>query len=288
MKNNTTCPICAESALPDDLAKKMLALDQASGNFSILLCRRCGLRWLNPYVPPSEYLSFYDNDYYQSTLCNLSYQEEKQELTLCYTKNAKHFRSLGIKNRLLDIGCGTGEFLMRALQVGVIGEGVEPSEYAATQARNTGISVTQGTLSDLVASKKVYTAAHCSHVLEHVSDAHGFLNELRLLLEPNAPVYIEVPMQFDSLLDRISLLRRTKPVYSDFSIHHHYFFTPRALTKLLEDHGFSIQSLTTFMPCRRSLRKDSLRKWLLQSLLWLADRTFQRGDVISVWARREK
>jgi len=244
---------------------------------------------MTPYPDPRDYKTFYDKDYYETQkMIGLSYPDEKQQLSPCYANISQRFLSYGITDRLLDIGCGTGEFLVSVQEHGIKGEGVEPSSYAAKIAREKGLSVTHGLLSDVATNTKLYAAAHCSHVLEHVPDAHTFLNQMREILEPGAPLYIEVPIQFDGVLDRINRLRGQQRNFSDFSIHHHYFFTPSAISQLLHMHDFEVLSLTTFLTCRRMQRGAGLRKWAIQSLLWLADRLGQRGDVISVWARRGK
>lgn len=244
---------------------------------------------MSPYPTPDDYQTIYDHNYYESEQeGGFSYRNEKQELAPCYASITQRFRSLGITDKLLDIGCGTGDFLAVAKENGISGKGVEPSEYAAQKAIEAGFSVFQGTLSDLSPDTNSYAAAYCSHVLEHVPDAHTFMEQIKAILKPDAPIYIEVPIQFDGILDTYSRLRCRRRSYSDYSIHHHYFFTPNAMTQLLETHGFEILSLTTFLPCRRASRKPGLSKWALQSLLCAADRFGQRGDVISVWARRKK
>lgn len=282
------CPICASQASPDPRAHADLALDKAPNTYIIWRCTGCGLRWMFPHTTPDDYQTIYDHDYYESRQeGGFTYRAEKQELFPCYASIAEHFLSIGIKDRLLDIGCGTGDFLLTAKKFGISGEGIEPSAYAAQKARENGLSVQQGVLSDLPATK-IYAAACCSHVLEHVPDANSFMEKLKSILEPDAPLYIEVPIQFDGLLDHINRLRGQRRNYSDFSIHHHYFFTPDALKRLLQAHGFDVVSLATFLPCRRAQRPPRPRKWVLQTLLWVGDRLGQRGDVISAWVRRGK
>ena len=126
------------------------------------------------------------------------------------------------------------------------------------------------------------------NVLEHIEDIHGFLDRMQELLEPGSPVYVEVPHQFDSFLERINGLRGEKRQFTAYSIHHHFFFTPCSLKQLLQDHGFDIISLTTFLPARRGMRPPSLHKWILQTMLWLADKLSESGDVISIWAQRQR
>lgn len=281
------CPICQGSAFLDQRAHYELALDQAPTNYKMMRCAGCGLRWMTPYPNPEDYQTLYDNDYYEALQeGGLSYPEEKQELLPCYSRIANRFSAFGVTKGLLDVGCGTGEFLVAAKANGIQGNGVEPSAYAAEKAAEKGFHIVNGVLADLLPVSEPYSAVHCSHVLEHVPDADRFMDELKSVMALGAPLYIEVPRQFDGVLDVMHRIRGYRRGYSDYSIHHHYFFTPKAIKLLLGAHGFEILSMTTYLPCRRAMRKRSVRMFALQSALWLADRLAGRGDVISVWARR--
>ena len=217
-----------------------------------------------------------------------SYSQQKMELRACYDRIVQRFRRLGIRDGLLDIGCGTGDFLTAAVEGNIRCTGIEVSRHATEVATSRGHEVWHGSLEELQIGTEMFKAAYCSHVLEHVTDAHNFLEHLRVVLRKGAPVYFEVPLQFDCVLDRYRALTKQRSQFSVFSIHHNYFFTPRAMRELLDQHGFETISLRTHLPCRRRLRPPGIRKWLLQSTLWLADRVALSGDVIAVWARIAK
>ena len=281
------CPLCNRQSQPDPRAHAALALDNAPKEYTVWRCAPCRLRWLWPYPAPEDYQQLYGGDYYAAAVGEVPcYADTQRELAACYREHARHFKALGVTDSLLDVGCGPGDFLAVASEQGIACEGLEPSEYAAGKARERGFEVHRMLLCELASEGRLYRGAHCSHVLEHVPDAHRFMDELKSVLQPGAPLYIEVPLQFDGVLDLLKRLRGHQPIYSDYSIHHHYFFSPRALRSLLEAHGFELMSMTTFVPCRRAMRPAGPRKWLLQSGLWLADRIAGRGDLVSVWARR--
>jgi 2-polyprenyl-3-methyl-5-hydroxy-6-metoxy-1,4-benzoquinol methylase len=285
--NSRNCPVCRSLASPDRAVWEALALAHAPRTYTVMRCPCCRLRWLDPFPTEKDYQAIYNTDYYESPQGDgVSYAQEKEELSLCYTNIANRFKELGISQKLLDIGCGTGEFLTAAKATGIRCSGIEPSNHAATVATSRGHTVWHGSIEDVPAQPSSVEAAHCSHVLEHVPDAHRFLERLANLLVPGAPVYLEVPLQFDGILDRLQKLRWKRMQFTVHSIHHHFFFTPDSLTRLLREHGFEIMGLTTFVPCRRFKRPSGPRKWALQSFLWMADRLSHSGDVISVWARR--
>jgi SAM-dependent methyltransferase len=285
-KRHLICPICSATAKPDLAAWHALSLDAAPKSHMTLKCSGCGLRWLDPFPSPQEYASLYDEEYYGSVMgVESSYSEQKTELRACYERIVQRFRALGIRDGLLDIGCGTGDFLTAAVAGHIQCRGIELSRHATDVATSRGHEVWHGSLEELQLPPGMFNAAHCSHVLEHVTDAHDFLEHVRAVLKPGSPVYFEVPLQFDCILDRYRAFTDQRRQFSVFSIHHNYFFSPRAMRNILGQHGFEVISLRTHLPCRRKLRPAGIQKWLLQLSLWLADRVALSGDVIAVWAR---
>lgn len=95
--------------------------------------------------------------------------------------------------RLLDIGCGNGDFLVNAREAGWLVSGVEPDPKAAHAAQHRGIDVSVGTI-DLLASRSNYfDAITLSHVIEHVHEPKKLLQAVQRLLKPGGIVYIDTP-----------------------------------------------------------------------------------------------
>jgi 2-polyprenyl-3-methyl-5-hydroxy-6-metoxy-1,4-benzoquinol methylase len=94
------------------------------------------------------------------------------------------------KGQILDIGAGTGDFLLVAKNDGWQTIGVEPSERAKSIAINKGISFVEET-SEL--ENHSFDVISMWHVLEHVPDLDKQIKELKRLLKPTGTLIIAVP-----------------------------------------------------------------------------------------------
>ena len=91
---------------------------------------------------------------------------------------------------LLDIGAGTGDFLVEAKKAGINTLGFEPNPKARTIAINKGITSveqTQGIENNTIDVITMW------HVLEHVPDLASQINELKRLLKPSGILIVAVP-----------------------------------------------------------------------------------------------
>jgi 2-polyprenyl-3-methyl-5-hydroxy-6-metoxy-1,4-benzoquinol methylase len=95
-----------------------------------------------------------------------------------------------IKGNLLDIGAGTGDFLLTSKQNGWNTIGVEPSEKAKGIAIGKGIQFSDSTEELESNSFDVITMWH---VLEHVPKLEIQIKELKRLVKPNGTIIIAVP-----------------------------------------------------------------------------------------------
>lgn len=94
------------------------------------------------------------------------------------------------KGKLLDIGAGTGDFLVVAKNDGWDTTGIEPSAKAKTIAINKGVNFAIN-LSDLESHS--FDVITMWHVLEHVPNLDEYILELKRLLKPSGTIIIAVP-----------------------------------------------------------------------------------------------
>lgn len=86
--------------------------------------------------------------------------------------------------RLLDVGCGNGEFLWRMRELGWEVEGIEPDGRAAEGAVKAGLCVRQGSIERMELEPDSYDAITLSHVIEHLLDPRAALAKCIAALRP--------------------------------------------------------------------------------------------------------
>jgi SAM-dependent methyltransferase len=147
-------------------------------------------------------------------------------------------REQGPQARLLDIGCGQGDFLAGARSRNLAAEyaGIELSEsgVAISRAKLPGVDISRVDLFDPPPEAQRLrgwaTAAVCTDVIEHVDDDVGFLRAARRFVAPGGRLVVTVPSGPISAFDR--------------HIGHRRHYTPERLQRALEDAGFTVDRVS--------------------------------------------
>lgn len=238
--HHTACPVC-DSA---DIHPVLTARDYTVSKdiFEIAECSHCTARFTQNIPDAASIGRYYQSENYISHsntskgLVNRLYHQARK-----ITLNQK--RSLvesvtGLKNgNLLDVGAGTGFFVDTMRKAGWKVTGLEPDETARARAGEMNILLNEST--DLFklppASFDVITMWH---VLEHVHDLHGYLKQLKTLLQENGKLIIAVP-NYTSADAGIY-----KEYWAAYDVPRHlYHFSPKSMELLLNRHGFKLRSM---------------------------------------------
>ena len=137
--------------------------------------------------------------------------------------------------RLLDVGCGTGEFLVTMRKAGWEVEGIETNPEASAWVRkNWGIPVHEGDVRDLPPSRGSYDVITLWHVIEHIYDPAPVLRKLRTLLNSRGFLLVATPnvAGFDSTFYKEQWIALDVP-------RHVNHFSNRSLKDLFEREGFA-------------------------------------------------
>lgn len=95
--------------------------------------------------------------------------------------------------RLLDVGCGNGDFLKLAQSAGWEVKGIDFDPIAVAEAHRSGLDVVLGDLEKIKLDRKKYDWITCSHVLEHVHSPLELLKSLHQLLNEDGVLWLQVP-----------------------------------------------------------------------------------------------
>ncbi len=146
-----------------------------------------------PQPTPENLGKYYESeDYISHTDSKRSLFERAYQLVKTYTLKRKvHLiDSVGNKGSLLDIGAGTGDFLISAKRNGWKVHGSEPGTNASKKAASKGLSL-QSTTEGF--ADNTFDVITMWHVLEHVPDPKAQISELKRLLKPDGVAVIAVP-----------------------------------------------------------------------------------------------
>lgn len=139
------------------------------------------------------------------------------------------------RNRLLDVGCGNGEFLAKAREAGWSCVGVDFDFKAVECTHAQGIEVHIGTSEEQQFESASFDAITLSHIIEHVHDPQSLLQACARLLRPGGILWIATP-NADSLVRRYFGAN-----WLSFAPHHLILFTPHVLMNQVERLGFCAQ-----------------------------------------------
>ncbi|MCX2838878.1 class I SAM-dependent methyltransferase [Salinimicrobium sp. MT39] len=138
------------------------------------------------------------------------------------------------KVKILDVGAGTGNFLLAAKKRGWKVFGAEPNSGARALASKKGVELEEETREFSSGSFDVITMWH---VLEHVPNLEEQIEELYRLLKPDGLLVIAVP-NFKS-----DDAQKYKEHWAAYDVPRHlYHFSPSAIEKIFNSSGFLLTS----------------------------------------------
>jgi len=202
----------------------------------IVRCDDCGLLFINPQPSDEELSRIYGADYFLGSDTETGRQtvsEIKQATVQLYLSEIRRYR--GCKNgRLLEVGCGDGDFLACAEAEDWSVTGIEYSAAACekTRQRLKAGKVFCGQLPNAKLESQQFDLCVISDVIEHVRSPLDFLKEIHRVLKPGGTLFIATPST-DSWSAR---LMRQK--WMEFKAEHLTYFNRDTLQTALFKSGF--------------------------------------------------
>lgn len=317
-----SCDLC-QSSDAEFLFNAKDRLYGCEGIFAYVKCKNCGLVYMNPQISADETRKFYPDDYapHRSKVRRLYERGNSQVAKLKNAPVIRNFRNtrkqflnnvkivssvrrkLNKQSKLLDVGCGSGEFLNQiSSETGCQVYGVDISEAASKAAKESyAIDIFNGPITEAPFPANSFDVITAWWYLEHVPNPSRVLRKMSNLLKSDGVCIIGVP-NINSFNARIF---KDKWYHLDCP-RHLYIYSPDTIIKLLDKTGFVVIkiffdktskgflcSLRYYfgddnIPLKRRKRLkgySSLKKLLLPWTILLA--LLRQSDIFVVYARKK-
>ena len=229
-----------------DFAPTAFAFRLNGRPFRLLRCLRCGRLLLDPRPSGAELAASYDTLYYG---------EGESKFIAPVEAFVEHFRGVRTREadrlvssatrapaaggsspirRVLDIGCGSGQFLSRLASRGYECHGTELSEETARRAAAIpGVRLHVGAMGEHTYAPQSFDLISIWHVLEHLPDADDVVRHCRQWIRPEGFLMIAVPniSSWQAALFRGAWFHLDPP-------RHLLHFDPASLRAILRAAGF--------------------------------------------------
>jgi 2-polyprenyl-3-methyl-5-hydroxy-6-metoxy-1,4-benzoquinol methylase len=206
-------------------ASRAEAANALHGDISLVYCLDCGHVFNSAFDPARvNYNGRYENA--------LTFSPRYRQYADATARRVIRRYGL-IGKRIVEIGCGSGDFLRLLCAAGNDGEGYDPSQPTGRHRADPGgfeIIGRNFTVEDACGADFLC----CRHVLEHLPEPMHLLRGLResIAAGNGGAVFFEVPNAL-TILDRLSIW--------DIIYEHVSYFTPSSLMRTFHDAGFTVR-----------------------------------------------
>ncbi|MBI3559376.1 class I SAM-dependent methyltransferase [Candidatus Gottesmanbacteria bacterium] len=181
------------------------------------------------------------------------------------------------KGYLLDVGCGLGWVVAEAQKRGFQALGIDKNKRIISVGREKLKVSLQPVSLEKFSSQKKFNVIILKHVLEHIEKSKIFLRKIYRLLIPGGYLIVSCP-NMNSLMARIFLDRW----YGLRPMEHRWQFTPKTLSKTLEDNNFKIEKIII---TNLWYRVPGWKGLIFKIILFTAD-LLKLGDQVIVIAKK--
>lgn len=229
------CRICGKAFFPepllkyDNMPKAAQFMPDASSlasergvSLCVCQCSGCGLVQIDSEPVP----------YYREVVRASAFSSEMNEYReKQFGEFVERYRLKGKK--VIEIGCGRGEYLALMKKTGVDAHGLEYSEASVSVCIKNGMAVERGFIDDAAfkLENAPYDAFFMMNYFEHLPDPNTVLAGISNNLTKGGIGLIEVP-NFDMVI--------RKGLFSEFVCDHLFYFTMETLEIALMLNGFEI------------------------------------------------
>ena len=252
-KIHVDCPLCGA----DDPSQISL-----NDGYPICRCSRCSMVYVNPQPAQDSIMLSYDRPDILDTGPKAAWTGQspagRERLWASRLASVEKVIPTG---RLLDVGCGMGDFLRVALASGWNAAGTEVSKDVAQRVRgDLGCTVYtyRQELAQIGLEGGTFDVITAWHVIEHLPRPVCELREMARLLRPNGLLVVEVPN-----VDFYAMPSYLEPLHVQLHLQH---FSARTLQLALESAGLQVLLVEAADPRGLLAENPLVRLWSILRL----------------------
>ncbi len=230
------CPVCKEEAN----FKFIQDYQNKWGRWSLYECSKCKVQFWMPFEEVCE--KKYEEDVDYTSKLNILNRENCWLMVKDYWNMNQFITHLPFKDpkgkKLLDLGCGTGEFLVVMQNLGYEVEGVDFNKKAVNIARyHLGIDnvYQEDVINFLKDKQEEYDVITAFEIIEHIDQPKKLLELTFQALKPGGYFAVSIP-------NRERYFEKITPEIEpwDFPYQHLTRWNLEALKRFIESHSFDI------------------------------------------------
>lgn len=201
-------------------------------NIPVVICKKCGLIYLNPRWPIETYQEFYKRDYRKIIEEKPINLKEYEYLQRIHGSKIFSFCSNYIQNgsRVLDIGCSCGGtlFIFQKFKNCIV-KGVEPNlEHADYVRNNLKIDIDTNYFEKTDFPNDFFDLVILTQTINHLYNPTDCLEKIRQILKPDGKLFLEVN----------NYPEMVKRGWNPTQVDHIFYFTPETLECMVRKVGF--------------------------------------------------
>jgi len=200
-------------------------------------------------IPTEEEILNHYNNY------PIGYGADSTITTIRINEVLDGFEKFRKNNKMLDVGCGPGLFLIEAKKRGWEVYGTEFTDKQLAYLKDKGINTLKGKLTNNSFEDGLFDVIISSEVIEHINNPVEEMQQFHRLLRKGGVVYITTP-NFNALERYL--------FKGDYEIieypEHLSYYTPTTINLLLTNNGFEKLKITTTGVSIARIKKSLKRK----------------------------
>lgn len=233
------CPVCDGSDNTLILKAKDYRFGLTGDIFNIVKCNVCDFTFLNPRPHEAVIQKYYPQGFNRQDR-SFSYLILKPFFTLAQRNTLRLLKKYKQGGKILDIGCGNGEFIQYLYLNGYGVYGIEQNsgakEYACRLIKD---KILYKDIQQCNFEPESFDIVTMLQSLEHIYDLNNLFKEVHRILKRDGILYICAPD-----INFYEYFLFGKYAYNLEVPRHLYFFNRKTVSKMLLKYGFIVKTIT--------------------------------------------